>query len=159
MVSRTPAFLAAEGFRGEQWSARRIIGAPTVCLTHAVEIFGDFTGRRSTFQRTAARKPIHYLPRTFRNVRMIFPQRSGSLTPIDAPDARRTSGCSKRPDFSPAHPGAPRRALPRARPQRAIAQKGVAGMIPTARGFLTRPPTGRYFSPTLPSDCFAIDFP
>jgi len=55
-------------------------------------------------QHTAARKPIHYLPRTFRNVRMIFPQRSGSLTPIDAPDARRTSGCSKRLDFSPAHP-------------------------------------------------------
>ena len=25
--------------------------------------------------------------------------------------------------------------------------------------FLTRPPTGRYFSPALPSDCFAIDFP
>ena len=24
---------------------------------------------------------------------------------------------------------------------------------------LTRPPTGRYFSPALPSDCFAIDFP
>ncbi len=29
----------------------------------------------------------------------------------------------------------------------------------TARDFLTRPPTGRYFSPALPSDCFAIDFP
>jgi hypothetical protein len=28
----------------------------------------------------------------------------------------------------------------------------------TARNFLTRPPTGRYFSPALPSDCFAIDF-
>jgi hypothetical protein len=25
--------------------------------------------------------------------------------------------------------------------------------------FLTRLPTGRYFSPALPSDCFAIDFP
>jgi hypothetical protein len=25
--------------------------------------------------------------------------------------------------------------------------------------FLSRPPTGRYFSPTLPSNCFAIDFP
>ena len=25
--------------------------------------------------------------------------------------------------------------------------------------FLTRPPNGRYFSPALPSDCFAIDFP
>ncbi len=25
--------------------------------------------------------------------------------------------------------------------------------------FFTRPPTGRYFSPALPSDCFAIDFP
>jgi hypothetical protein len=25
--------------------------------------------------------------------------------------------------------------------------------------FLTRPHTGRYFSPALPSDCFAIDFP
>jgi hypothetical protein len=25
--------------------------------------------------------------------------------------------------------------------------------------FLTRPPTGRYFSPAPPSDCFAIDFP
>jgi hypothetical protein len=24
--------------------------------------------------------------------------------------------------------------------------------------FFTRPPTGRYFSPALPSDCFAIDF-
>ena len=24
---------------------------------------------------------------------------------------------------------------------------------------LSHPPTGRYFSPTLPSDCFAIDFP
>src|SRR5438552_17326796 len=32
-------------------------------------------------------------------------------------------------------------------------------MIPPARNFLTRPPTGRYFSPALPSDCFAIDFP
>ena len=30
---------------------------------------------------------------------------------------------------------------------------------PTARNFLTRPPTGRYFSPALPSDCFVIDFP
>ncbi len=30
---------------------------------------------------------------------------------------------------------------------------------PIARNFLTRPPTGRYFSPALPSDCFAIDFP
>ena len=29
----------------------------------------------------------------------------------------------------------------------------------TARDILTRPPTGRYFSPALPSDCFAIDFP
>ena len=29
----------------------------------------------------------------------------------------------------------------------------------TARDFLTRPPTGKYFSPALPSDCFAIDFP
>jgi len=28
-----------------------------------------------------------------------------------------------------------------------------------ARNFLTRPPTGRYFSPALPSDCLAIDFP
>lgn len=26
------------------------------------------------------------------------------------------------------------------------------------RNFLTRPPTGSYFSPTLSSDCFAIDF-
>ena len=25
--------------------------------------------------------------------------------------------------------------------------------------FLARPPTGRYFLPALPSDCFAIDFP
>jgi hypothetical protein len=25
--------------------------------------------------------------------------------------------------------------------------------------FLIYPPTGRYFSPALPSDCFAIDFP
>jgi hypothetical protein len=32
-------------------------------------------------------------------------------------------------------------------------------MIPTARIILTRPPTGRYVSPALPSDCFAIDFP
>src|SRR5207244_11989679 len=32
-------------------------------------------------------------------------------------------------------------------------------MIPTARNVLTRPPTGRYFSAALPSDCFAIDFP
>jgi hypothetical protein len=32
-------------------------------------------------------------------------------------------------------------------------------MIPTARNVLTRPPTGRYFSPARPSDCFAIDFP
>jgi len=30
---------------------------------------------------------------------------------------------------------------------------------PTARNFLTRPPTGRHISPALPSDCFAIDFP
>jgi len=29
----------------------------------------------------------------------------------------------------------------------------------TARNFLTRPPTDRYCSPTLPYDCFAIDFP
>ena len=29
----------------------------------------------------------------------------------------------------------------------------------TARCLLTRPPKGRYFSPALPSDCFAIDFP
>ena len=36
--------------------------------------------------------------------------------------------------------------------------KGMAGMIPTARNVRTRPPTGRYFSPALPSDCFAIDF-
>jgi len=28
-----------------------------------------------------------------------------------------------------------------------------------ALNFLTRPPTGRYFSPALPSDCIAIDFP
>ena len=27
------------------------------------------------------------------------------------------------------------------------------------RDFLTRPPTGRYFSPALPADCFAVDFP
>ena len=32
-------------------------------------------------------------------------------------------------------------------------------MLPTARGFSTRPSTGRYFSPALPSDCFAIDLP
>src|SRR6266850_796798 len=32
-------------------------------------------------------------------------------------------------------------------------------MIPTARNVLTRPPSGRYYSPALPSDCFAIDFP
>ena len=25
--------------------------------------------------------------------------------------------------------------------------------------FLTRPLTSRYFSPTLPSECFTIDFP
>jgi hypothetical protein len=25
--------------------------------------------------------------------------------------------------------------------------------------FLTHPPTGRHFSPALPSACFAIDFP
>ena len=31
--------------------------------------------------------------------------------------------------------------------------------VPTARYFLTRPPTDRYFSPALPSDCFAIDLP
>ena len=30
---------------------------------------------------------------------------------------------------------------------------------PTARNFLTLPPTGRHFSPAPPSDCFAIDFP
>jgi hypothetical protein len=30
---------------------------------------------------------------------------------------------------------------------------------PTARGLFTRPPTGKYFSPALPSDCFAIDLP
>ena len=30
---------------------------------------------------------------------------------------------------------------------------------PTVRCVLTRPPTGRYFSPALPSDCFVIDFP
>ena len=29
----------------------------------------------------------------------------------------------------------------------------------TAHSFFTRPPTGRSFSPALPSDCFAIDFP
>ena len=29
----------------------------------------------------------------------------------------------------------------------------------TARNFLTRPPTGKYFPPALPSDCFAIDLP
>jgi hypothetical protein len=40
-----------------------------------------------------------------------------------------------------------------------LSLSGVAGMIPTARNVLTRPPTGRYFSPALPSDCFAIDFP
>jgi hypothetical protein len=38
----------------------------------------------------------------------------------------------------PPNPGAPRRALSQARPQRAITFKGVAGMIPTAR---TIPPT------------------
>ena len=31
--------------------------------------------------------------------------------------------------------------------------------VSTARYFLTLPPTGRYFSPALPSDCFTIDFP
>jgi len=31
--------------------------------------------------------------------------------------------------------------------------------LPLRAFFLTLPPTGRYFSPTLPSDCFAIDFP
>ena len=36
---------------------------------------------------------------------------------------------------------------------------GVTQLPFTARNFLTRPPTGRYFSPALPSDCFAIDFP
>ena len=30
---------------------------------------------------------------------------------------------------------------------------------PTAGNVLTRLPTGRYFSPALPSDCFGIDFP
>jgi len=34
----------------------------------------------------------------------------------------------------------------------------VYGMLNKAR-LLTRPTTGRYFSPALPSDCFAIDFP
>ena len=33
----------------------------------------------------------------------------------------------------PPNPGAPGRALPQARPQRAIIFQGVAGMIPTAR--------------------------
>ena len=44
--------------------------------------------------------------------------------------------------------------------QRASPRQRV-GLVefPTARNFLTRPPTGRYFSPALPSDCFAIDFP
>ena len=35
----------------------------------------------------------------------------------------------------------------------------AAWLILIARNFFTRPPTGRYFSPALPSDCFAIDFP
>ena len=30
---------------------------------------------------------------------------------------------------------------------------------PPAHSFLTRPPIGRHFSPALPSDCLAIDFP
>jgi hypothetical protein len=34
-----------------------------------------------------------------------------------------------------------------------------AGVLSIARNFFTRPLTGRYFSPALPSDCFAIDFP
>jgi hypothetical protein len=37
--------------------------------------------------------------------------------------------------------------------------RGWSAWPPTARNFLTRSPTGRYFSPTQPSDCFAIDFP
>jgi len=36
---------------------------------------------------------------------------------------------------------------------------GQARGAPTARNFFTRPPTGRCFSPALPSDFFAIDFP
>ena len=40
-----------------------------------------------------------------------------------------------------------------------MAKRGGPGGFPTARDFLTCIPTGRHFSPALPSDCFAIDFP
>jgi hypothetical protein len=95
------------------------------------------------------------------------------------------AGCSKRPDFSPAQPW---RAISPARPESAktassprdapYPKQGRSKQLtivlpsllvyiarddpdesPTARNILTRSPTGRYFSPALPSDCFAIDFP
>ena len=34
-----------------------------------------------------------------------------------------------------------------------------ADRFSATRNFLTRPPTGRYFLPALPSDCITIDFP
>jgi len=37
--------------------------------------------------------------------------------------------------------------------------EGVARLPLTARDILTRPPTGKHFSPATPSDCFTIDFP
>ena len=39
------------------------------------------------------------------------------------------------------------------------ASSEAPGVVPITRNFLACPPTGRYFSPALPSDCFAIDLP
>jgi hypothetical protein len=70
-------------------------------------------------------------------------------------------------DVATAMPGMPRRAGRAGRARRGLdstlhphlAFSEAAGVVSTARNFLIRPPTGRYFLTALPSDCFAIDFP
>ena len=96
------------------------------------------------------------------------------------------SGCSNRPDFSPAEsrrllhppalslPGQPLRQRDAPCPKQGrskriqmilpsllvyVVPEDGPDESPTVRVLLTRPPKGRYFPPALPSDCCAIDFP
>ena len=72
------------------------------------------------------------------------------------------AGCSKRPDFSPAQPW---RAETRLLPSKAAASDYLPPLLrggwdgPNCAQRSHPPNPGRYFSPALPSDCFAIDFP
>ena len=70
------------------------------------------------------------------------------------------SGPSVRSSFQPSLLSHKRRlmVLPAHIPHLSLTE-GVARLPLTARDILTRPPTGRHFSPATPSDCFTIDFP